>query len=549
MRPLHAWACVAVFAATVVALFALSRSGLLIHRLADVKAPAVLEDRAKALLAELGAARPALDRAMSYAYDGEHFDWAEKNQPRETRYSRLETGEPALIQFWYRESPRPLVSQLGSGDIRWANPPLIVSGMAGVRLDPSGRLLSFYRVPPQVDDGPAAPSAPDWTSLFAAARLDPAAFKPAEPRWTPPFFSDLRAAWEGTYPQRPDIPLRIEAAAYRGRPVSFFLVAPWTRAERMDAFTPTSGQVAGEVVFLSLLTVLLVSSAALARHHLKAGRGDRRGAFHLAGVIFALGMVSWFLGAHHLADRDGEMQILARGAGECLLNAAILWLLYLALEPYVRRYWPHTIISWTRLLAGSIQDPMVGRDILYGAVWAALLALALNLSGPASNWLGYGPVTPRFGYCDAFLGPSVVLAAIVERPLSAMLLSVAALLLLLLLKLLLRRERWAALILCVILTAVQALGNSFSKGAPVWFNVLMAAAIMSSFVALLLRRGLLSGVAGVTLTNILLMFPLSADFGSWNSAPAKVVLLVVGLTMFFAFRASQSGVAPAPASR
>ena len=183
--------------------------------------------------------------------------------------------------------------------------------------------------------------------------------------------------------------------------------------------------------------------------------------------------------------------VLARGAGECLLNAAILWLLYLALEPYVRRYWPHTIISWTRLLAGSFQDPQVGRDTLYGAVWAALLALTLNLVGPASNWLGYGPVTPRFGYCDAFLGPSVVLAAIVERPLNGILLSVAALLLLLLLKLLLRRERWAALILCAILTAVQALGNSFSKGAPVWFNVLLAAAIMSSFVALLLRRGLL----------------------------------------------------------
>jgi hypothetical protein len=31
---------------------------------------------------------------------------------------------------------------------------------------------------------------------------------------------DLRTAWEGAYPERPDIPIRIEAGAYRGRPAA-----------------------------------------------------------------------------------------------------------------------------------------------------------------------------------------------------------------------------------------------------------------------------------------------------------------------------------------
>jgi len=45
------------------------------------------------------------------------------------------------------------------------------------------------------------------------------------------------------------------------------------------------------------------------------------------------------------------------------------------------------------------------------------------------------------------------------------------------------------------------------------------------------------------------MFPLYFDFSSWRSGPAKVVLLVVGLTVVLAFRASQSGAArPVPAS-
>ena len=45
----------------------------------------------------------------------------------------------------------------------------------------------------------------------------------------------------------------------------------------------------------------------------------------------------------------------------------ILWTVYLALEPYVRRHWPRTLISWSRLLAGQWRDPIVGRDVLIGA--------------------------------------------------------------------------------------------------------------------------------------------------------------------------------------
>ncbi len=30
----------------------------------------------------------------------------------------------------------------------------------------------------------------------------------------------------------------------------------------------------------------------------------------------------------------------------------------------MRRRWPHAIISWTRLLSGRFNDPLVGRDLL-----------------------------------------------------------------------------------------------------------------------------------------------------------------------------------------
>jgi hypothetical protein len=53
-----------------------------------------------------------------------------------------------------------------------------------------------------------------------------------------------------------------------------------------------------------------------------------------------------------------------------------VWMLYLALEPYVRRYWPQAIISWTRVLAGRWRDPLVGRDVVLGVSMASSWAWA-----------------------------------------------------------------------------------------------------------------------------------------------------------------------------
>lgn len=540
MRPVQAWACVGLIVACVGSLLPFARQRELMHRVPEVKPPAVLEYQAGEILRKLGAVEAPADHAVAYGVDGEFLRWAQEQDKSPHRWDRLATGEPAVLSFWYRRSPRALVPFDDSGEIHWSDPPLTVSGMAGVRVDLGGRLLSFYRVPPQVDDPGTTGSTPDWSALFAEARLDPARFKAVEPRWTPPFFCDTRGAWEGTYPQRPEIPLRVEGAAYRGRPVAFFLVAPWTRPERMQPFKPTAGQAAAQIVFVVLLVMLMVAGALLARHHLRAGRGDRRGAFRLATVVSALGMGVWGLQAHHVADRSGELALVARGAGGVLLFAFVLWLFYLALEPYVRRLWPHTIISWTRLLSGRIQDPLVGRDTLVGAAWGAAVPVVFAISDLVQVGLGYGAPSPQIRYMDSLLGTTRVLATILGFPAHAISLAVSALLILLLLKLLLRREQLAALAMVAVLTLVQALGQSVNSETPLWLNVGKALLVMSSFAFLLLRFGLLSAVVGVTFVNSVFAFPMTTDLSSWSSGPTIVALLVAAALVGFAFRASQS---------
>ena len=118
--------------------------------------------------------------------------------------------------------------------------------------------------------------------------------RPSQPRWIPPIFADARAAWEGAYPDRPDVPIRIEAAAVRGRPVYFEIVAPWTRPRNEDAH---SGQHVGRARRLSTCAPPwhrwpLSIAVLLALRNLRLGRGDRRGALRLSMFILAAGAAS-----------------------------------------------------------------------------------------------------------------------------------------------------------------------------------------------------------------------------------------------------------------
>ena len=108
----------------------------------------------------------------------------------------------------------------------------------------------------------------------------------------------------------------------------------------------------------------------------------------------------WALRAHHVEDPGLEIASFARGAGIAVLVAALLWLFYLALEPYVRRLRPWTLVSWTRLLNGGLRDAVVGRDVLIGLAFGIGLTLvsllgarARRLARPARA--GAGPFRAR----------------------------------------------------------------------------------------------------------------------------------------------------------
>jgi hypothetical protein len=334
------------------------------------KPAAVLDDRAEEIRANLGYTDPPADRASGFAFDTNYLKWAGQQGAGRTHWAVLEGGRPAPIHFWYRTSPGALVP-LRFGSILPADPPVATAGMTEVVVDALGRLLAFQAVPPEAEsgtDGP--PHAVDWTPLFTAAALDPKTFAEVAPARTPPTFADDRRAWRGTLPGT-DTTIRVEAAAYRGRPVYFRFVGPWTVASRDDHTTAGSRQ--ESTLSVVLVLALLVIAGVLARANLRSGRADHRGGIRLAVFAVFLMLAMWAAN-DHVRDIAEERTRLFVGIGLALFIGGAMFLIYLSLEPYVRRSWPTMLVGWSRVLGGQLRDPMVGRDMLTGTAAGVIYA-------------------------------------------------------------------------------------------------------------------------------------------------------------------------------
>jgi hypothetical protein len=252
--------------------------------------------------------------------------------------------------------------------------------MAGVHLDPNGRLLRLYAIPPPRSGAPPTPDDPGWFRWFDPKTLgfDLEELRPARPDWTPPCACDQQAAWTRVLPDRPDVPVRVEAAAYRGRPVYFEVMPALWEVERVDRRP--------DVVLLALLAGVIV----LAVRNLRRGRGDVRGAVRSGLAILAVTAGAWLVGCHHTPSREISQLAAVLGVGG--LPALLYGLSYLAMEPAVRRRWPWRITAWNRLLDGRLRDPMVGRDLLIGMALGAAVLLVLRVGWLTATWAGVSPI-------------------------------------------------------------------------------------------------------------------------------------------------------------
>ncbi|HKR00095.1 MAG TPA: serine/threonine-protein kinase, partial [Pyrinomonadaceae bacterium] len=332
------------------------------------KSSDVLKDRAGEITKRLGYTAAPADTEYKFFYDIDYLFYIRDHDRSLTRWNRLAAAQPPAVRFWYRQSPRQL-EPYNSFEVKSGDPPNEVPGMVLLALDTKGSLFYFEAVPQQLDDGARAAEPPDWSILFREAGLDPAQFKETVSQWTPPHAYDARVAWEGTYPNSPELPIRIEAAGYRGKPIYFEIVSPWKAPAQDVTREEDWGESVGFALVIAVFFGVLFVGAFLAWRNLRLGRGDRRGAFRLALFLFITRMIFWASNTHHIPTINEAKNLLAAGLQSAVFWSSFVGLMYLALEPFLRRRWPERVISWSRLLAGDWRDALVGRDVLLGAAF------------------------------------------------------------------------------------------------------------------------------------------------------------------------------------
>jgi len=494
------------------------------------KSPEVLNERASEIARKLGYAEPPVDRAYGFDRNENYFQYIQEHDSSVNRWDKVAAGEPAAVYFWYRQSPRYLVPY--SREFLTPNdPPLLISGAVDLTLDPRGRLLSFQAVPPQVDEATGPAPAPDWSVLFVEAGLDITKFTPTASKWLPPFNSDSRAAWEGVYPYPAQFPLRIEAAAYRGRPVYFAMIGPWDKPAHLGLNQLSSG-----VFIILLYMTLLFTGAWLARRNLRLGRGDMKGALRLALYFFCTFFLSWVLSTHHLPTA-AEFGLFEFGLAFAFSFSCGIWLLYLALEPYVRRRWPHRIIAWSRLLAGNFRDPLVGRDLLIGGLFSIIYSWLLNALYISAGWLGLPLGKPLVVDWPTLYGLRGLIGSLLFHQRSVIIIAFLLLFTLLLLSRLLRKEWLTFLVAWLIFTLI--VGNTLNVQLAIdWCWTGMYTAF---WVIIQARFGLLATVSFLLWVQLLYYFPTTPDFSAWYAQGTIFVLVVYLAICGYGFYTSLGG--------
>ncbi|MEO8499776.1 MAG: serine/threonine-protein kinase, partial [Vicinamibacteria bacterium] len=550
LSPRVAWTCLIAALLGLFLVTVLVGRATLFGRVPMPKSPDALVERAKEVLARLGYAEPAVDRAYGFAaVDEAFFDYLRRD-PSPDRWKKLGTARPGPVFFYYRQSPSPLLARSWTvgplpdpidelGRVTRDQPPANVPGMAEVVVDPDGHLVSLRVVSRVLESHDTQWPDPGWAVLLAEAGFDPAALRSTPPRWSPPVASDAKEAWEGSYPGQPDVPMYIEAAAFHGRPVWFDVKGPWDLAPA-GPVAESSGVAIGTTLTLIALVAIVFAGAVLVRRNVRMGRGDRRGAFRLAAFVFLTFSISLVLRADHTLVVAHEFAQLILLAAMSLYVAVNVWFYYIAMEPAVRRRWPNMLISWSRLLAGRFTDPLVGRDVLLGGLAGVSIALTLFLSVPMSTWFGDGstlyvgaPDTTGARVLSSLSAPGHLAHFFFRGPSFAVVYALVLAFMLYLLQIVVR-GLWPARVLLFIAVVLFFLG----AWAP---PALIAAIAVGIFTTVLVRLGLLSTAITYFVWQMLIRSPLTLDGSAWYAGRSFAVLGFFALMFIAAFYTSLGG--------
>jgi len=497
-----------------------------------ILAPEVLMHRADMLLADLGYEIDKTDSAWGFDIDRSVVVRAAPSSDSEWR-AVLASEKRPVLRFWYRSSPFPMAPWHGAlpglyigNVVTPEDPPLTEAGMVLVRLGPRGALLELRVVPSSLRRDSTRTVNEVVRVITEAAGLDPLGIERIEWSGISPMPGESTVAWRTGSNQPETSPRVIVMTLVDGRPTWASIdEASMTRADVQSARTPDR---VGLVFF-----IFFVGGAVVAGLNIRTGRWDRRGAARLAVVAFFLCFASDIIGSHHPLSSTEEVRGFFSSVAYGATRALMTWLLYVAIEPFIRRLHPNSLVSWSRLLAGRVTDPAVGRDVLFGLAVFALQGLAVVIAVVALDVSKVGLPAFAFASGENPLAATSYIAGVIRFPAVTVGSNLGFLLVYVIARWMLGRFDRAAPLLLWAAVFLFMYGAYSSPGVTTYGLITFATISATASTYLAVRHGLLAFVTFTFLQQVSLLTIVTLDPTAWYFPPTAIfALLIAALTVF-----------------
>jgi serine/threonine-protein kinase len=503
------------------------------------KPSGVLSIRAEEILARV-TGRPA----PKYSADGMRY--APKDSLSHADSLTTSTGKHSIpskpgLQYWRRWSPSAFVTEeLHAARPSLKDPPQSYPGSGIVLLDMQGRLLALEALPPAGTDSSASRGL-NGAALLEAAGRDPSRARQVQPPEAFVAYADTVAAWRLSDSTAPETTL--VAASVRGHVVRVETFAGRSARGQLAVIANDAAPLIQDWVAVLLLVVApLIGGILLARRNLRAKRGDIRGA-----LVVGISIVILYLLHHLFSARLGEIglfKILVAGTasspiGHALIHGVTMTLAYLAIEPYIRRLWPSVLVSWARLVAGRLKDPIIGRDVLVGA--AAGVALPFVFMVAQSAELAFGlpgdPVRLSGALLDTMTSAPSVLAMVCLALALGFTRATIFYTILLISRFVLRNNKLAAIV-TLLLFAFTLLDYS-SKS--LWLDIPVSLLVWGLVMWVALRFGYVALIVAITVVSLVEFLAWSLDFSSWVAPQTLFAWGIMAVLLGYGFMVAIGG--------
>jgi hypothetical protein len=476
--------------------------------------PDALEQKAKEMVEAFGYPDAPVDSAYGFSYDAEVRDLIKGHDASDLVDQVFETKVPSPYYFWYRHSPQTLIPRSrvkttpaspGINYVTETTPPAIAPGEASLRLSPDGQLLRFSAYPTQSPTAQdslgerTTPSEFSWNDILDKTSWGFRDVRETDTRGIASVPYDRSEAWKAHVAGHPGTEVHVEARTLRSQLTFLSVTVPEIHH---SSWAPSSKQAWPKYV-RAFMYFVLFGCALLATHNWRTQRVDRKGALRLCLIAFGLKAIVYIcVGKHVFLETSAAFKC---SMGVMLYDVFVVVLTYVAIEPYIRRFWPDVLVSWSRLIAGQFPDAMVGRDILVGVTAGVVNEVGQRSPAAMATWCDWSCDPLFITQLLPLQGPRVTAGIVADVLQNAIAWGLTVLAFLLVLRFCAKRT-WLAGLIYVSLWATAVFPHW--GRVPYSWPVYPMIALLSLWI--LTRFGLLAYTAFV-LTAIVLQFPISVD--------------------------------------